>query len=120
MECWQPRPKFPKGAGTVHVAPRSSHMERFSYKFTDLLDFSSPSMEMWLAPAELLEFASTVAQEMLVAQPGLVDKGSSLVSSIRGYAWPSTIAAELPYQWCRSAPCIDAALQPPANLNNRS
>jgi hypothetical protein len=50
-------------------------MERFSYKFTDLLDFSSPSMEMWLAPAELLEFASTVAKEMLVAQPGLVDKG---------------------------------------------
>jgi hypothetical protein len=32
-------------------------------------------MEMWLAPAELLEFASTVAQEMLAAQPGLVDKG---------------------------------------------
>jgi hypothetical protein len=50
-------------------------MELFSYKFTDLLGFSSPSMEMWLAPAELLEFVSTVAQEMLAAQPGLVDKG---------------------------------------------
>ena len=31
-------------------------------------------MEMWLVPAELLEFASTVAQEMLAAQ-GQVDKG---------------------------------------------
>jgi hypothetical protein len=50
-------------------------MELFSYKFTDLLDFSSPSMEMLLAPAEITEFASTLAQRMLAAQPDLVDKG---------------------------------------------
>jgi hypothetical protein len=50
-------------------------MELFSYKFTDLLDFSSPSMEMLLAPAETTEFASTLAQQMLAAQPDLVDKG---------------------------------------------
>lgn len=50
-------------------------MERFSYKFTDLLDFSSPSMEMWLAPTELLDFADIVAQDMLAANPDLLGKG---------------------------------------------
>jgi hypothetical protein len=57
---------------------RSSRMELFSYRFTDLFDFTSPSMEMLLAPAEILEFASTVAQEMLAAQPDLIDKGICL------------------------------------------
>jgi hypothetical protein len=50
-------------------------MEPYSYKFTDLFDFSSPSMEMMLAPDEILQFASTLADEMLAAQPDLVDKG---------------------------------------------
>ena len=71
-------------------------MELFSYKFTDLLDFSSPSMEMLLAPAEILEFASTLAQQMLAAQPDLVDKGICV--------------AVYDYQWSLSAPCINAAL----------
>jgi hypothetical protein len=53
---------------------RSSSMELFSYKFTDLFDFSSPSMEMWLAPTELSDF-SIVARQMLAAHPELVDKG---------------------------------------------
>jgi hypothetical protein len=35
----------------------------------------SPSLEMWLAPTELLEFASIVAQHMLAAHPDLIDKG---------------------------------------------
>ena len=39
------------------------------------MDFSSPSMEMWLAPHELYQFASVVAREMLSAVPGLVHKG---------------------------------------------
>jgi hypothetical protein len=50
-------------------------MEPFTYKFTDLLNFSSPSMDLLPAPAEILEFASTLAQQMLAAQPDLVDKG---------------------------------------------
>jgi hypothetical protein len=50
-------------------------MELFRYKFTDLFDYSSPSMEMWLAPTELLEFANIIAQHMLAAHPDLIDKG---------------------------------------------
>jgi hypothetical protein len=50
-------------------------MERFSYEFTDLFNFSSPSMETLLAPAEIVEFASTLAEHMLAAQPDLADKG---------------------------------------------
>jgi hypothetical protein len=69
------RAKVRRRAGTVYDATRSHIMERFSYKFTDLLDFNSPSMEMWLAPFELFEFASIVAREMLAANPDLVDKG---------------------------------------------
>jgi hypothetical protein len=49
-------------------------MELFSYKFTDLFDFSSPSMEMWLAPTELSD-SSILARQMLAAHPVLVDKG---------------------------------------------
>ncbi len=49
-------------------------MRLFAYHFTDFADFSSPSMEMWLAPHELRQFASVVAQEMLFAEPDLVDK----------------------------------------------
>jgi hypothetical protein len=50
-------------------------MERFTYKFTDLFAFSSPSMEMWLAPTELMQFAGIVALDMLGAHPDLIDKG---------------------------------------------
>ena len=50
-------------------------MQLFTYNFTNFIDFSSPSMEMWLAPHELYQFASVVAREMLSAVPGLVHKG---------------------------------------------
>jgi hypothetical protein len=50
-------------------------MERYSYEFTDLFNFSSPSMDMLLAPAEIVEFASTLAEHMLAARPDLADKG---------------------------------------------
>ena len=50
-------------------------MELYTYNFTDLLAFTSPSMEMWLAPGELTQFASVVAQDMLSAHPDLFDKG---------------------------------------------
>jgi hypothetical protein len=50
-------------------------MERFRYQFTDLFDYNYPSMEMWLAPTELLEFGNIVAQHMRTAYPDLVDKG---------------------------------------------
>ena len=75
-------------------------MELFRYKFTDLFDYSSPSMEMWLAPTELLKFANIIAQHMLAAHPNLIDKGICVAV---------TIAAESLYQWFLSAPCIDAA-----------
>ena len=48
-------------------------MELFRYKFSDLFDYSSPSMEMWLAPTELLEFGNIIAQHMLAAHPDLID-----------------------------------------------
>jgi hypothetical protein len=37
-------------------------------------------MEMLLAPAEITEFASTLAQQMPAAQPDLVDKGICVVA----------------------------------------
>jgi hypothetical protein len=75
MECWQPRPRFflyKNGAGTVHVAVRSSNVELFRYKSTDLFDFSFPQHGD-VAGTELLEFASIV--HMLAAHPDLIDKG---------------------------------------------
>jgi hypothetical protein len=50
-------------------------MQLFTYNFTDFIGFNSPSMEMRLAPHELYEFASVVAQEMLSAEPDLIHKG---------------------------------------------
>jgi hypothetical protein len=50
-------------------------MQLFTYNFTNFSDFSSPSLETWLAPHELYQFAKVVAQEMLFAQPDLVHKG---------------------------------------------
>jgi hypothetical protein len=75
--------------------------ELFSYKFTDLLDFSSPSMEMLLAPAEILEFASPLRSGC---------SPPSLTWSIREFALQFTIAEAPLYQWSLSAPCINAAL----------
>jgi hypothetical protein len=65
----------PRGRGTVHDDQRSSQMQSFTYNFTDFVDFTSPSVEMLLAPHELFQFASVVAQEMLFAVPDLVHKG---------------------------------------------
>lgn len=65
----------PPPLGTLHGAARLLNMECYTYNFTDLLAFTSPSMEMWLAPGELIQFASVVAQDMLSAHPDLVDKG---------------------------------------------
>ena len=50
-------------------------MQLFTYNFTNFIDFNSPSMEMWLAPHELRQFASVIAQEMLFAVPDLIHKG---------------------------------------------
>ena len=50
-------------------------MQLFTYNFTNFLDYSSPSMEMWLAPHELSQFASVIAQDMISAVPSLVHKG---------------------------------------------
>jgi hypothetical protein len=50
-------------------------MQLFTYNFTNFFDFSSPSMEMWLAPHELYQFASVIAREMLSAVPDLAHKG---------------------------------------------
>jgi hypothetical protein len=61
--------------GTVNDDRRSSPMPPFTYNFTDFVEFTSPSMEMLLAPHELFQFAGVVAQEMLFAVPDLVHKG---------------------------------------------
>ena len=63
------------GLGTVYAAVRSFNMELFTNNFTDFLEFESPVTEMWLAPTELFEFASIVAQDMLTSNPDLVQRG---------------------------------------------
>jgi hypothetical protein len=77
-------------------------MELFSYKFTDLLDFSSPSMEMLLAPAEILDGIRQHLRSRC--------SPPSLTWSIREFALQFTIAEAPLYQWFLSAPCINAAL----------
>jgi len=72
-------------------------MELFSYKFTDLLDFSSPSMEMLLAPAETRNSPAPLRSRC---------SPPSLTWSIREFALQFTIAEAPLYQWFLSAPCI--------------
>ena len=50
-------------------------MKCFTYNFTDLTSFESPSTEIWIDWADLPTFASRVAREMLVAAPDLTNKG---------------------------------------------
>ena len=50
-------------------------MQLFTYNFTNSVNYTSPSMEMWLAPHELSQFARLLVQEMLVAQPDLAQRG---------------------------------------------
>jgi hypothetical protein len=50
-------------------------MQLFSYNFTDLTSYNSPSEEVWRAREDLFGFASRVAREMLAAVPGLTNKG---------------------------------------------
>ena len=54
-------------------------MQLFTYNFTNFVDFSSPSMEMWLTPSELSQFAKVIAREMLFAEPDLIHKGMCVV-----------------------------------------
>jgi hypothetical protein len=50
-------------------------MQLFSYNFTDLTSYNSPSEEVWIAREDLFGFASRVAREMLAAVPDLTNKG---------------------------------------------
>jgi hypothetical protein len=50
-------------------------MQLFSYIFTDLMSFSSPSEQVWIDKDDLFGFASRVAREMLAAVPDLTNKG---------------------------------------------
>jgi hypothetical protein len=50
-------------------------MQLFTYNFTNSVNYTSPSMEMWLAPDELSQFARLLVQEKLVAQPDLAHRG---------------------------------------------
>jgi hypothetical protein len=60
-------------------------MELYSYKFTDLFAFNSPSMSMWLAPSEVVEFATIIAQDMFYAHPDISGSGMCVaVSNLEG------------------------------------
>jgi len=50
-------------------------MQRFSYNFTDLTSFESPSKEIWLEAQDLSDFGKRTAREMLEAVPDLHHKG---------------------------------------------
>ena len=50
-------------------------MQLFSYNFTDLTSFDSPSKEIWLDEKDLPDFGKRTAREMLAAVPGLLHKG---------------------------------------------
>jgi hypothetical protein len=50
-------------------------MQLFTYNFTNFMNYTSPSLEMWLAAHELPEFATMLVEEMLLAQPELAHRG---------------------------------------------
>jgi hypothetical protein len=50
-------------------------MKFFTYNFTDLTSYGSPSTEIWIDWVDLPTFASRVAREMLDAAPDLTNKG---------------------------------------------
>jgi len=50
-------------------------MQLFSYNFTDLASFDSPSREIWIDEDDLSDFAKRAAREMLNAVPDLTNKG---------------------------------------------
>jgi hypothetical protein len=50
-------------------------MQLFSYNFTDLTSFDSPSKEIWLDEHDVPDFGKRTAREMLEASPDLLHKG---------------------------------------------
>lgn len=50
-------------------------MDLYTYRFTDLLKFNSPILEMWLTPEELGRFAVLVAGDMATSQPNMIGMG---------------------------------------------
>jgi hypothetical protein len=50
-------------------------MKCFTYNFTDLTSFESPTTEIWIDWADLPSFATRIAREMLDAVPDLTNKG---------------------------------------------
>lgn len=53
-------------------------MPLFTYIFTDLTSFDSPSKEVWVDTEDLSEFAARVAREIVEAVPDLTNKGMCL------------------------------------------
>jgi hypothetical protein len=50
-------------------------MQRFSYNFTDLTSFDSPTKAVWLDEQDLPDFGKRTARELLEAIPDLMHKG---------------------------------------------
>jgi hypothetical protein len=50
-------------------------MQLFSYNFTDLTSFDSPTKEIWLDEEDLSDFGKRTAREILEAVPDLLNKG---------------------------------------------
>jgi len=50
-------------------------MQLYTYNFTDLTTFDSPSEEVWIEKEDLSGFAYRVAREILAAVPDLANKG---------------------------------------------
>jgi hypothetical protein len=61
--------------GTRALAGCLRAMRCFTYNFTDLTGFESPSTEIWIDWADLPAFAGRIAREMLDAVPDLTNKG---------------------------------------------
>jgi hypothetical protein len=69
---------FLKNASTVGTSIPdlgSVAMQLFSYNFTDLTTFDSPSKEIWLDEQDLPDFGRRTAREILAAVPDLLHKG---------------------------------------------